>query len=52
MSKSENHSKGDRFWVKKNRAGSKRIPRKEWCADLLQNKQFRRLMKLEEIKSV
>jgi hypothetical protein len=47
--KSKNHGRGDKFWCKKNHAGSKRVPRKEWCEGKLANKLARKHELLEEI---
>ncbi len=51
MTRTINHRKGDTSAIKKNKAGSKRIPRKEWCDGKLRNKYARKEFGFEQIKS-
>lgn len=51
MSRTFIHRRGDTLKIKKNHAGAKRVPRKEWMEGKLNNRFFRRYFALEEIKS-
>lgn len=50
MSRTHHHKKGDCSAIKKNKAGCKSIPRKEWREGKLMNRYTRRVTLLEEIR--
>lgn len=52
MTRTYTHRQGDTLAIKKNHAGSVRVPRKEWKEGMLNNKVAKRKAILEEIESI